>query len=55
MTGAARNSLRAAVDAKCRDCIYDECSPGRWRQQVAACTITHCPLYAVRPQPRASR
>ena len=40
--------LRAAVDQKCRDCIYDELSPGRWRQQVAGCEITDCPLWPVR-------
>lgn len=45
-------SLREAVNAKCRDCIYDELEPGRWRQQVAACTMVHCPLYALRPKPR---
>lgn len=47
-----RLSLREAVDAKCRECIYDELEPGRWKQQVAACTATSCPLYPVRPLPR---
>jgi len=43
-------SLRQAINKKCRDCIYDECSGlGSWRQQVTACTVTSCPLYAVRP------
>lgn len=49
-----RTSLREAIDAKCRDCIFDECEAGRWRQQVAACTATTCPLYTVRPLPRGS-
>ena len=44
--------MRQAIDAMCKDCIYDELEPGRWRQQVAACTVTRCPLYALRPQPR---
>lgn len=47
-----RPSLREAIDAKCKDCIFDECEPGRWRQQVAACTCITCPLYPVRPLPR---
>lgn len=49
---SSRGSLRAAVDAKCRDCTYDELEVGRWRQQVAACTITSCPLHAFRTMPR---
>lgn len=47
-----RLSLREAIDAKCKACIYDEAEPGRWRQQVAACTVTSCPLHPVRPLPR---
>lgn len=52
---ASRISLREAIDAKCKDCIYDEGARGlgRWKQQVAACTVTRCPLYAVRPMPRS--
>lgn len=43
-------SLRKAIDAKCRDCIYDPLSGlGNWRQQVTGCTATDCPLYPVRP------
>mgnify|MGYP001817626790 CR=1 FL=1 len=43
-------SLRKAIDAKCRECIYDESSGGgNWRQQVTACTAKTCPLYWVRP------
>lgn len=41
--------LRRAVDAKCRECIYDPGAAGTWRQQVTACTSPGCPLYAVRP------
>lgn len=44
-------SLRAAVNAKCRECIYDpHGGNGTWRQQVTACTSPRCPLFAVRPQ-----
>lgn len=46
-------SLRGAIDAKCRECIYDQKSGlGSWREQVAACTSTTCPLFGVRPRSR---
>jgi hypothetical protein len=48
-----KTSRAAAIAAKCRDCIYDPLSAGRWREQVAACTADHCALFAVRPVPRA--
>ena len=41
-------SLRRAINAKCRDCIYDNAEPGTWRAQVRACTIEDCPLWPVR-------
>jgi hypothetical protein len=34
--------LRALVDAKCRQCIYDPSNGGYWRQQVGACTVQSC-------------
>lgn len=44
---------RAAVDAKCKDCIYDPLSGlGTWRQQVEGCTSPQCPLYPIRPVAR---
>lgn len=42
-------SLRAAINAFCRRCLYDPHQPGRWREQITACTSRACPLYAVRP------
>ena len=37
------NSLRAAINAFCRECVY-------WkRKEVRRCTALACPLYAVRP------
>lgn len=43
-------SLRAAINAKCKECIYDPLSGGgTWRQQVEACTSYKCPLFPVRP------
>lgn len=51
--GEAPRSLRGAIDAKCKSCVYDQQSGlGTWREQVAACSCTGCPLYAVRPLPR---
>ena len=42
-------SLRKAVNAKCKECIYDPYQPGAWKQQVQACTSPKCPLFPVRP------
>lgn len=39
----------AAIAAKCRDCVYDGAAAGTWREQVAACPITTCPLWSFRP------
>jgi len=43
-------SLRDAINAKCKSCIYDPHAPGTWRQQVHACDNTGCPLHDVRPR-----
>ncbi len=48
-------SLRKSVDAKCKDCIYDELCPGSWRKQTEACEMTDCPLWDVRPTTGATR
>ena len=51
-----KHSLRDAINAKCKDCIYDPLSGlGAWREQVTACTATECPLYPVRPRSKARR
>ena len=42
-------SIRKAINEMCKDTTYDELDKGTWRQQVAACTITICPLHSVRP------
>lgn len=45
-------SLRGAINAFCRACIYDPHNgDGTWRQQVGACTSEKCPLFPVRPLP----
>lgn len=51
--GHPKPSLRDAINAKCRECIYDPKSGlGTWREQVAACTSRTCPIYPARPLPR---
>lgn len=43
-------TVRQAVNAKCKECIYDPIGGfGNWRQQVGACTSYSCPLYEHRP------
>lgn len=53
MTREPRPSMRAAINAKCKDCIYDQKSGfGTWREQVELCPCIGCPLYPVRPLPQ---
>lgn len=42
-------SRKTAIREKCKDCIYDEHSPGTWLQQVTACEDKACALWPVRP------
>jgi hypothetical protein len=53
-TEAPMNGMRAAINMKCRDCIYDKCAPGTWRQQVEGCTIKSCSLWPYRPKSKTS-
>jgi hypothetical protein len=46
-------SLRAAINAKCRDCCYDPLAGGKWREQISRCPCTDCPLWPVRPAPES--
>lgn len=51
-----RRSLRDAVNAMCKSCIYDPGSGnGAWREQVQACASSNCPLHTVRPVPVKAR
>ena len=43
-----------AIDAKCRECIYDELADGTWRMQVEQCELTACALYPYRPVSRSN-
>ena len=49
MNLAKRSSLRAAINNKCRSCIFDEENVGSWLVQVTLCSCKDCPLYSVRP------
>ena len=44
-------SLRKAVNAKCRECIYDPDAKGLGSalNQITNCELTDCPLWSVRP------
>jgi len=44
-----KRSMRAAINAMCRQCIYDPHAAGTWRKQVQECTAPDCALYAYRP------
>ena len=54
--GKRRRSLRSAVNAMSKSCIYDPGSGnGAWREQVQACSSGNCPLHPVRPVPVKAR
>ncbi len=42
-----------AIEAKCKDCIYDELDHGTWRQQVERCELMECSLWEYRPKSRS--
>jgi len=48
-------TLRAAINDKCRECVFDRHGPDPWRQQAEAYTAISCPLYSVRPTALTSR
>lgn len=52
---AAPRSMRAAINAKCRDCICDPLDKGTWRQQVEACRVEACSLWPYRPLSYSSK
>lgn len=43
-------SRKKAIDDFCKECNYDPLDKGNWRQQITACNMTTCPLYAYRPK-----
>lgn len=43
-------SRTAAINEKCKDCIYDPAVKGTWREQVELCTSEKsCALWPYRP------
>ena len=42
-----------AIEAKCKDCIYDELDHGTWRQQVERWELIECSLWEYRPKSRS--
>lgn len=54
MSTTPRVSLRSAVNASCRACIYEpgQRGMGGFREQVVDCVSVICPLHPVRPVPR---
>ena len=51
MKGRYKLSLRAAINDKCKECLFDEQERGTWREQIFMCADVRCPLYRVRPRP----
>ena len=52
-SNTVKRSLRSAINAKCKECIYDPIAGGgAWRQQVTECTSATCSLFEVRPLSR---
>lgn len=48
-------SLRKAINAKCKECIYDPIGgTGTWKKQVFECKSKSCPLWPYRPTPRVT-
>ena len=49
------STRKKAIDAFCKQCVYDKHSTGTWREQVLNCPSKKCPLYAFRPIPDHAR
>lgn len=47
-------SLKSAINAMCKTCIYDKAEAGTWREQVENCQVTSCALWEVRPKTAAT-
>ena len=52
-TYTAPMTRQKAIEAKCKECIYDPLDDGTWRQQVERCEITDCALWNYRPKSRS--
>lgn len=38
-----------AIENMCKQCIYDPCQKGTWREQTEGCTSPLCALFELRP------
>ena len=54
-TYKAPKTRQQAIEAKCKDCIYDPCVEGTWRQQVEQCELTDCALWPYRARSRSNK
>ena len=50
-----KQSLRAAINARCANCIGDPCAPASLAVQIELCSARDCPLWGVRPVRKARR
>ena len=50
-----KQSLRAAINAKCADCIGGPCAPASLAVQIELCSARDCPLWGVGPVREARR
>ena len=50
-----RLTRQQAINAKCKECIYDPLAGGTWRMQTGACEITDCALWPYRPRSRSAQ
>lgn len=46
---------KKAIDANCKECIYDPLAGGTWLEQVEKCITPHCALYSFRPLTNATK
>ena len=53
MTMCKRLTRKQAIEANCRDCVYDPANSGNWRQQVTLCAVRECFLWPWRPVSRS--
>lgn len=50
-----KQSPKQAINAKCKECIYDEHNGGTWREQTENCAVKTCSLYEHRPLTLATK
>ena len=53
MNAPSRRTRQEAIEAHCKECIFDPSSDGTWRMQVEACNSTNCNLWPYRARSRS--